>query len=393
MDPSKKQVKADCEALLVRFQQTGSVRFEGFCNIWREMNFSHIFYGAVNHRKRQFSRLVLETAYCYVLPPFSFQIRVGGLYLLYGLYQCQNITPPEQIRLSLKDWEDIKKFEKDAMDAQHFDTVYILQKLMFCKAFHFTAMPTLLLYNKKRKAPRYMLCEQFMERACGPQELINAEVLEEMSNVHELYDKMKTSIISETAASNSSVDLIRKDFPSQLRSSVLDFHVWQQGKDNADADEDVDEGTSSQQQCSKRAELLASIKSKAFGEAPEACKSRRHRQVEIDSGAGEAECGPAAGRSRTNKPSLRARTSENIHISGDIWKEAATTTLISCLSTLDSPPEAILHDCCRESRPSPGGTGVPTSDPTPVGRLYTFTAPSHTPTTHIVTEVRKMLRK
>lgn len=48
-----------------------------------------------------------------------------------------------QIRLALKDWEDIKKFEKDAVDAQHLDAVYILRQLMFQKAFHFTAMPTL----------------------------------------------------------------------------------------------------------------------------------------------------------------------------------------------------------------------------------------------------------
>lgn len=43
--------------------------------------------------------------------------------------------------MALKDWEDVKKFEKDAVDAQHFDTVYILQQLLFLKAFHFTAMP------------------------------------------------------------------------------------------------------------------------------------------------------------------------------------------------------------------------------------------------------------
>lgn len=49
----------------------------------------------------------------------------------------------EQIRVALKDWEDVKKFEKDALNAQHHDAVYILHRLMFVKAFHFTAMPTL----------------------------------------------------------------------------------------------------------------------------------------------------------------------------------------------------------------------------------------------------------
>lgn len=39
----EKQVKLDCEELLSRFQKTGSVRFENFAEIWREMKFSEIF--------------------------------------------------------------------------------------------------------------------------------------------------------------------------------------------------------------------------------------------------------------------------------------------------------------------------------------------------------------
>ncbi|XP_072221195.1 snRNA-activating protein complex subunit 1b [Leuresthes tenuis] len=342
MDFCRKQVKSDCEELLNRFQRTQSVRFEVFSSIWREMKFSQIFSGTMNHEKRVFSRLVLDTASCYFLPPFSFQIRVGGLYLLYSLYQCQTASPSEQIRLSLRDWEDVKKFKKDALDAQHFDAVYILQQLMFCKAFHFTAMPTLLVYKKKRKVERSVLCEQFVERASRPQELVNVEVLEEMSNINEMYEKMKTSVISQiTAQADSSVNLIRKDLVSRLRSTVLDFYKWQQRKDSVDEDEDEDcnEGTSSQQECSKRADLLASIKSKAFGEASEASKSRRHRQVEIDSAVVGAEPASMSGRIRISKPSLKARTNENIRIAGDVWKEATTTTHINRLATLDSPSE------------------------------------------------------
>lgn len=125
--------------------------------------------GTEGREKRTFSQLILDTASRFLLPPFSFQIRVGGLYLLYSLYKCQIASPPEQvsnmltwyvdhqielspnwikcsvlqIRLALKDWEDIKKFEKDAVDAQHLDAVYILRQLMLQKAFHFTAMPTM----------------------------------------------------------------------------------------------------------------------------------------------------------------------------------------------------------------------------------------------------------
>uniref|UniRef100_A0A3Q3APQ3 Small nuclear RNA activating complex, polypeptide 1b n=1 Tax=Kryptolebias marmoratus TaxID=37003 RepID=A0A3Q3APQ3_KRYMA len=228
MNFSQKQVKSDCEELLGRFQRTQSVRFEVFASIWREMEFAQIFWGTINHKKRLFSRLVLDAACCYFLPPFSFQIRVGGLYLLYSLYHSQTACPSEQIRLALKDWEDVKKFERDAVDAQHLDAVYILRQLMLSKAFHFTAMPALLFYKRKRSEDRSVLCEDFVERASRPQELINAELLEEMSNINDLYAKMKTSTVSQmTAPEDSSINLIRKDLVSQLRSTVLDFYNWQ----------------------------------------------------------------------------------------------------------------------------------------------------------------------
>lgn len=341
MEFCRKQVKSDCEELLRRFQRTESIRFEVFSQIWREMKFSEIFYGTVKHRKRLFSRLILDMASSYFMPPFSFQIRVGGLYLLYCLYQCQNASPKEQIRLSLKDWEDVQKFEKDAVDAQHLDTVYIFRQLMFRKAFHFTAMPTLLTYKREKKAEKSVLCEEFMERASRPQELINIELLEELSNIHELYEKMKTSSVSQQP--ESSVHLIRKDLVPKLRSTVVDFYKWQQRKDGVDVDEDAGEGTSSQQESFKRAELLASIKSKAYGQAAEAAKSRRHRQVEVDLTCNQAGPAPTSVSSRISKPSLKTRTNETVRVTGNLWKEASTATSINHLVKLDSDKSPKQH--------------------------------------------------
>ncbi|CAG5866910.1 snRNA-activating protein complex subunit 1b [Menidia menidia] len=336
MDFCRKQVKSDTEELLERFRLTQSVRFDDFSDIWREMKFSHIFYGTKQYEKRLFSRMVLDSASSFFFPPFSFQIRVGGLYLLYSLYKCQTASPPEQIRLALKDWDEVKKFERDAVDAQHFDVVYILQQLMSCKGFNFTAMPNLLFYDRKKKVERSVLCEQFMERASRPQELINVGLLEEMSNVQNIYENMKTSVISQmTAGEDFSVNIVRKDLVSRLRSTVLDYYMWQK-KDSVDAEGESSEGTSSQQECSKRADLLASIKSKAFGEAPEASKSRRHRQVELDTSATGAERATMSGYTRISIQSLKARTNESVHISDDLWKDNTTTTQIERLTRLES---------------------------------------------------------
>uniref|UniRef100_A0A1A7YIA3 Small nuclear RNA activating complex, polypeptide 1b n=1 Tax=Iconisemion striatum TaxID=60296 RepID=A0A1A7YIA3_9TELE len=337
MDSCLKQVKTDCEELLARFQQTQSVRFEVFANIWREMKFSQIFGDVVNHKNRAFCHLVLNTANCYFLPPFSFQIRVGGLYLLYSLYYNQTASPFEQIRLALKDWEEVKKFENDAIDAQHMDAVYILRRLMFRKAFHFTAMPTRLSFRRKRCEEGSMLREEFIERTSRPQELISTGLLEEMSNVNDLYENMKASVLSQmTTPDDSSFNLTRKDLVSQLRGTVLEFYQWQQGKETVDESEKSQEETSCQQESFKRAELLASIKSKAFGEASETLKSRRHRPLEINSMTEACAVFPNSGYTRINKPSLRKRTRDALLVSSDVQKELASTTLISRLSTLDS---------------------------------------------------------
>ncbi|KAM8917307.1 snRNA-activating protein complex subunit 1b [Spinachia spinachia] len=334
------EVRSDCVELLGRFQTSDCVRFHVFSETWREMNFSEIFYGTVNNgEQRAFCRLILDSACSFFMPPYSFQIRVGGLYLLYSLYHSQLSSPPEQIRVALKDWEDVKRFEKDAVDAQHHDAVYILRRLVFQKAFVFTAMPVALRFRKKRKMERSVPCEQFMERPSRPQELINTDLLEELSNVEELYGKLKTSVSSGSVRSESSLNLIRKGLAPQLRSTVVDYYKWQHRTGVPEEEEEGGEGTSAQQESSKRAQLLASIKSKAFGEASQAPKSRRHRQVEVDATDNSAGPSRPSGYSRTKKMSLKARTHQNIYVSGDLWKESLETTSIHQLSALDFGPE------------------------------------------------------
>ncbi|MGH0135688.1 UNVERIFIED_CONTAM: hypothetical protein FKN15_057903 [Acipenser sinensis] len=91
-------LKTDCEDLLTRFQVTDSVRYEDFSALWREMKFSTIFHGKMGAiEKRNFSREALSTACHYFFPPYSFQIRVGALYLLYGLYNTQLCQPKEAV--------------------------------------------------------------------------------------------------------------------------------------------------------------------------------------------------------------------------------------------------------------------------------------------------------
>lgn len=52
-----------------------------------------------NLEKNTFTKEALALAWRYFLPPYAFQIRVGALYLLYGLYNTQLCQPKQKVIL------------------------------------------------------------------------------------------------------------------------------------------------------------------------------------------------------------------------------------------------------------------------------------------------------
>ncbi|XP_030000893.1 snRNA-activating protein complex subunit 1-like [Sphaeramia orbicularis] len=312
----------DVEELLGRFQHRDSVRYEVFSSIWREMGFSDVFFGipSMNEMKR-FCRVTLATAVKYFLPPYSFQIRVGGLYLMFGFYHTQLAIPPLKIRLALKDWSDVQKFLKESVASGHYDVVYIYQKLVFSKAFHYTAMPHLLSFQKQRKKKKNEVCAGFLGRTTAIQELLSAEIFDEMANIQNHYEKMKTT--SEEVKAKQ-ISMTHQDFVTGLKDCMSAFISWQQKTfsqdDNKDknSDEDEDEEKAAGAQCSSRARLLSSIKQKSYSQFQEASRSRRHRQPEAmeDASSGPEQVQKAANM-QSRKPSLRARTHKNLRVTQD----------------------------------------------------------------------------
>ncbi|XP_035387157.1 snRNA-activating protein complex subunit 1-like [Electrophorus electricus] len=347
MEYFKRTLNTDCENILGRFQATASVRFEVFSAIWREINFSSIFYGPMEPNKcRVFTRLVLSVAAPYLLPPYAFQIRVGGLYLLYGLYSSQLTTPKEKVRLALKDWDELMRFQQDAVDAQHYDVVFILRKLLHERAFHFTAMPNPLYFKVKRRQVErqgQQLCETFIDRPSRAQELISTDMLEELANVHEHYENLKRVISAQT--DQPILSLVKQNLVPKLRGAVLTYYNWQRNQtefedQHAESDRGAGEGTSNQDESSRRAQLLALIKSKSYGQAVEASKSRRHRQIEIASSDTKSEPAPnvlGLKKRSLKKESLRKRTSGSLHSmnQGNLNRELESTTRLWRLTMVD----------------------------------------------------------
>ncbi|KAM5245127.1 snRNA-activating protein complex subunit 1 [Hipposideros larvatus] len=309
-------LQTDCEALLSRFQEKDSVRFEDFTELWRSMKFGTIFCGRMrNLEKNTFTKEALALAWRYFLPPYTFQIRVGALYLLYGLYNTQLCEPKQKIRVALKDWDEVLKFQQDLINAQHFDAAYIFRKLRLDKAFHFTAMPKLLSYRMKKKIQRAEVTEEFKDPNDRVMKLITSDVLEEMLNVHDHYQNMKHSISADKSNPDKALSLIKDDFFDNIKNIVLEHQQWHKDRKNPSLKSKVTDGeekrkgNSQESERCERAESLAKIKSKAFSVVVQASKSRRHRQVKLDSSDSDSASGQGqikATRKKRNKEILKS---------------------------------------------------------------------------------------
>ncbi|XP_066535978.1 snRNA-activating protein complex subunit 1b [Hoplias malabaricus] len=339
MENYRRSVEQDCEQILSRFQSTDSVRYEEFSAIWRHMNFSSIFYGRLEHSEsRSFTRLVFSIVGPYFLPPHTFQIRVGGLYLLYGLYNTQLNSPKEKIRLALKNWDDVMELHRDAVNAQHYDVVYILKQLLSEKAFYFTAMPDPLFFNIKWKRGKtsQQVDETFMDRPSRPQQAISTDVLEELANVHEHYKKLKQAVLGEKH--KSELSLIRQNLEPKLRGAVLTFHQWQNNQ--AEFDKFAGEGTSSQEESSHRAQLLESIKFGAYGTAVKACQSLSYRQGEVTKAAMDTEPTGKVSNYKKKVSSLKKRTEQQFMEQINQNKDLMDVSKLWCLTTLKGKTKA-----------------------------------------------------
>ncbi|CAG04700.1 unnamed protein product, partial [Tetraodon nigroviridis] len=206
----------DVEELLSRFQEADSVRYADFSPIWREMSFADVFLGIPRSSElKRFCRVALATAMKYFLPPYSFQIRAGALYLMFGLYHSQRAAPPAKLRLALKDRAEVQRFLRDSADSGHHDLVYIYEKLVAARAFHYTAMPHVLEFQKQKNPKKEPVCASFLGRASAVQDLVSSDLLEELRNVQGHYAELK----ERTGEVGSQISVIHRDLVSSLETA------------------------------------------------------------------------------------------------------------------------------------------------------------------------------
>ncbi|XP_044292801.1 snRNA-activating protein complex subunit 1 [Varanus komodoensis] len=317
-------LRPDCEALLRRFQEAESVRYEDFVSVWREKRFHTIFYGKIRTLEQiKFTREALALVWPYFLPPYTFQIRVGALYLLYGLYNTQLCQPKEKIRVALKDWSEVAKFQQELLEAEHYDAAYIFRKLRMDRAFFFTAMPKFLSFRTKKKMhERTEMKTEFRDPTDRVAMLNPDDFLEEAKNVHDHYQKMKCLISVDQSHPDKAIDLIKDDFIANFKDIISEYQRWQKNKMEpalATLDEEATnerKAFSQESEGSKRARALTEIKSRSYSAVAPVSRSRRHRQVRLapsETGSDHRKTASPRAKRATNmlQPTKRTETLQN----------------------------------------------------------------------------------
>ncbi|BFZ03416.1 hypothetical protein BsWGS_06455 [Bradybaena similaris] len=191
-------VRADLKRFMSKFLECNTVRFEQFVNVWRDNNMVYLCAGRATDREaREFLELVLQIAQEYLLPPYLFQVRVGGLYILYAIYEIQPVSPKVKIRMTPSHWQETVFFQQQAAQQNHLDVVYVFQRLVQEQAFLFCFTPSeMSLYSAMKDTDEIVddLDDTMKEEKTVVTSLFTYESLENLSYLQDQYQQMKIGL-------------------------------------------------------------------------------------------------------------------------------------------------------------------------------------------------------
>lgn len=295
-------VNSDFEQILQRFTATETVRFEAFAEIWREMKMSFIFAGRDSEKEcREYTEEIMKMALKYVLPPYNFQVRVGGLYLLYGLFNQQPLIRKVRVRVTPEKWKEIVEFQKEARRQQHLDVNYVFHKLRFEDAFSFVATDSEVTFylstggNTKEEdtAP-----DEFKEEQSVLYELFSDQFLEQLTQLHDHYHRVKVGLEGHNATEPSrSLNVIQSNIATSILGTVMAYQQRKQHhrKSGASDTEEESDGDDPDYVEMDGKNIKSHLKAKAYKNVAKANKSRRHRQA-VESADESPEKSPTKGK-------------------------------------------------------------------------------------------------
>ncbi|XP_060596485.1 snRNA-activating protein complex subunit 1-like isoform X2 [Ruditapes philippinarum] len=257
-------VKTDFENLLQKFSSAGTVRYEKFAECWRELNMSCYCAGRQTIREaKEFVEQCFNIASQFWLPPSSFLVRAGALYLLYGLYNYQLVQPKVKIRATPDQWKEIVEFQKEAREQQHLDLDFVFQKLLLEKAFQFVATPEEAGHKSKGVEDSKIIPDSMKEETSMLDEIFSSSSLNQLALVHDQYQKMKLALNGEDASEpDTSLNIVHPDLISGIYKTLQTYKDRQTGFKTQTKDknaEDKEDSKTNESQSIKK-----QLKQKAF---------------------------------------------------------------------------------------------------------------------------------
>ncbi|KZC05752.1 PREDICTED: snRNA-activating protein complex subunit 1 [Dufourea novaeangliae] len=215
--------KEDCEELLSRFEQANDIRFQTFCEIWKEMKFSLVFTGRPAYIELlEFCEEALNICKKFLFLPSRFKERIGGLYLLYGIYYKMP-TNQFKIRIKLDDCKSIKDLHAEIKEAEHLDANYILCKLIADNAFHFC------IFDKEYGLEKHYRTKE-SQVSFNPYSVLPAlkdltdkhQMLSEIDALCKSYEEKKQKLVATNKSSNS-LNLFDANIAAEIINDIREF--------------------------------------------------------------------------------------------------------------------------------------------------------------------------
>ena len=125
---------------------------------------------------------------------------------------------------------------------------------------------------------------------------------------------MKCLISTNQSEPDKAIDMIKDDFLDSFKNIVLEYRQWQQNKMEPslaamqEATSNEKEGSSQDSKGAGRAKVLADIKSRSYSTVAQTSKSRRHRQIKLESAESGSDHGKTTSpRARKGQKMLQSR--------------------------------------------------------------------------------------
>ncbi|XP_076349145.1 snRNA-activating protein complex subunit 1-like [Tachypleus tridentatus] len=273
-------VQTDVDALMKKFVEKKSIRYEEFAKIWKEMKFSSIFLLKDNERE-----LLMFTRECFTIAMnlwtinYSFQEQVTGLYLLYGFYVKQSLNPPVKIRITLEQWKQLRDIFSIATREHHLDICFIVHRLQLMNAFHFVATPTMMGPKSSLRLNGISEVQETsrLDDVMMPlHELKNCGHLEQLQAIHEHYTKMKEA---QSIESVQTLNIVSGDIYEEINEKIKQF---QEKYKYSNQDSTFEEGDINDEEEENIGARRARLRAQQFSSVATVSQSRRHRPVQKD---------------------------------------------------------------------------------------------------------------